>query len=273
MLRSSHEFDGLLFRLPSCRTAFPQRGRWDVSVSKARETGKTATAETPAHWEKRSAARVLDIGRDQILERSRRIVEAAYLLLEQDGLDGLTIRSVLKKTGLSRRAFYERFEGKDELMLAVFEQTIRLAAGHYRDQIAPLKDPLERLELIVTSIALGRSADMPVPSTPSTRRSAAMSREHLRLAQSRPDELQAALNPLLELIVQQLAEGMSVGAVRSADPWRLATLLYNLVSTTVHTELLAHETSAPDPARKALLAQDLWMFCMRAIAAKPPSLN
>src|SRR3974390_2827646 len=68
----------------------------------------------PPSWEERSRNRVLEIGGDQILERSRRIVEAAYDLLNEAGLDGLTIRAVLEKTGLSRRAFYERFAGKDD---------------------------------------------------------------------------------------------------------------------------------------------------------------
>jgi AcrR family transcriptional regulator len=238
-----------------------------MSVGIAAKTGSAAARGAPAHWEERSASRVLEAGRDQILERSRRIVEAAYTLLEQDGLDGVTIRAVLKRTKLSRRAFYERFGGKDDLMLAVFEHTIRLAARHYGDQVAHLAQPLERLELIVTSIVLGRSADVQSQSPGSGRRGAAMSREHLRLAQSRPNDLQAALSPLLELIAQQLSEGMSVGAVRSGDPWRLATLLYNLVSTTTHTELLAHETAIRDPARTASLARDLWVFCLRGIAA------
>ena len=225
-----------------------------------------AVLAAPARWEERSATRILEVAGDQILERSRRIVEAAHALLEQHGLDGVTIRAVLKKTGLSRRAFYERFGGKDDLMLAVFEHTIRLAARHYREQVAGLAQPLERLQLIVVSIVLGRNPDVQ-QSAGTGRRSAAMSREHLRLAQSRPGELQAALSPLLELIAQQLSEGIRLGSIRPADPGRLASLLYNLVSTTAHTELLAHETAAPDPSRMAGLADDLWAFCLRAIAA------
>src|SRR5271165_2383063 len=104
-----------------------------------------AGIDAPAPWEERSRNRVLEIGGDQLLERSRRIVEAAYDLLDEGGLQGLTIRAVLEKTGLSRRAFYERFAGKDDLMLAVFEQTIRLAASHYRGQVAALADPMARI--------------------------------------------------------------------------------------------------------------------------------
>ena len=199
-------------------------------------------------------------------DRSRQIVDAAYDLLEDEGLEGLTIRAVLKKTGLSRRAFYERFSGKDDLVVAVFEQTIRLAASHYREQVAPTPDPLERLKLIVTSIVLGTALDSSAAEQ-SNRRGAALSREHLRLAEARPADLQAALRPLVNLIAEQLADGMKAGLVREYAPQRLAALVYNLVSTTVHTELLAEETARPDRARRAQLAADIWEFCRRAIAA------
>jgi AcrR family transcriptional regulator len=200
-------------------------------------------------------------------KRSHRILEAAYDLLDEAGLEGLTIRAVLEKTGLSRRAFYDRFAGKDDLMLAVFEQTIRRAAGHYRELIGALADPLARLNLIVTGIVLGQRNLQNAGRRGSNRRGAALSREHLRLAESRPDELQAALQPLIVLIAEQLSSGMQAGSVRTGEPQRLAGLLYNLVSTTVHTELLAREGSRPDRARQTQLASDIWEFCRRAIAA------
>lgn len=202
----------------------------------------------------------------QILERSRSIVAAAYVLLDKEGLEGLTIRAVLVKTGLSRRAFYERFAGKDDLMLAVFEHTVRLAADHYRAQVATLTDPMARMELIVTCIVLGEST-LKESGGNTSRRGAAMSREHLRLAQSRTDDLQAALDPLIALIAEQLFRGMEVGSVRDCAPQRLATLVYNLVATTVHTELLAQEARVRDRTRRLQLAADLWEFCRRAIAA------
>jgi AcrR family transcriptional regulator len=236
--------------------------------SKSDRSAATASQlAAPARWEERSTNRVLESRRDQILERSRQIVEAGYELLDAAGLEGLTIRAVLKKTGLSRRAFYERFADKDELVLAVFEQTIRLAASHYSELFRALSDPMERLELLVTSIVLGRSTLEGVDSEQSNRRGAAMSREHLRLAESRPDDLQVALSPLITLIAQQLSDGMKVGVVRHSDPQRLAALVYNLVSTTVHSELLAEDTARHDRARRGQLAADIWEFCRRAIAA------
>jgi AcrR family transcriptional regulator len=235
-------------------------------AAKPAQSAVAARFDTLPRWEERSTHRVLLARREQILERSRHIVEAAYDLLEESGLDGLTIRAVLKKTGLSRRAFYERFADKDDLVLAVFEYTIGLASRHYSELVDALCDPMERLKLIVTSIVLGGNTLEGEDSGPSHRRGAAMSREHLRLAQSRPHELQAALNPLLALIAQQLSDGMRAGLVRVGSPQRLAALVYNLVSTTVHTEFLAQEADQPDQPRRIELAGDIWEFCRRAIA-------
>jgi AcrR family transcriptional regulator len=237
-----------------------------TTLAKSARSATRPDIDAPPRWEERSRDRVLEVSRDQILERSRRIVEAAYELLDEQGLEGLTIRAVLERTGLSRRAFYERFAGKDDLMLAVFEQTIRFAAGHYREQVRTLADPMARLQLIVTCLVLGQRNLEDAGRGLSNRRGAAMSREHLRLAESRPDELQVALDPLITLIAEQLSNGMRAGLVREGAPQRLAALLYNLVSTTVHTELLAQEGRRPDRARQAQLAADIWEFCRRAIA-------
>lgn len=225
------------------------------------------SSDPPPQWEARTAQRVVDASRDQILERSRRIVEAAYELLAESGLDGLTIRAVLRRTGLSRRAFYDRFEGKDDLVLAVFEQGIRRAAQLFAELTAPMADPLERLQLIVTYIVLGKGMQSPDSDALAERRAAALSREHLRLAEARPGDLQAALRPLIALLAQQLEAGMNAGVVRRDDPQRLATLLYNLVSTTVHSELLSRENTPTDRQAKLRLADDVWEFCRRAIAA------
>jgi AcrR family transcriptional regulator len=204
-----------------------------------------------------------DTAADPLEARTRLILEAAYELLDEDGLEGLTIRAVLKRTGLARRAFYECFAEKDDLMLAVFTSAISLAASYYAQAMAGLANPLERLKLIVTSIVLERAPD--APRSMSGRRGAALSREHLRLAEARPADLQNALTPLIALMAQQLADGMAAGLVRRADPQRQAALVYNLVSTTVHAELLTQERT--DRARRERLAEDIWEFCRRALSA------
>jgi AcrR family transcriptional regulator len=200
-------------------------------------------------------------------DRRRQIVAAAYELLDEAGLEGLTIRAVLARTGLARRAFYENFSGKDDLVLAVFETTLLGAAQYYADLAQRLGDPLETIREIAQGIVLARYGLEQDPGEAIDRRSAAMAREHLRLGETRPEELQAALKPLLELIAAQVREGIRTGQFRDADPDLQARLVYNLVATTAYTELIAGDGSGSDRERRQALAESLWEFCQRAIVA------
>jgi len=200
-------------------------------------------------------------------DRVAKIVAAAYELLDEAGLEGLTIRAVLARTGLARRAFYECFSGKDDLVLAVFETTLLGAARYYEALARELGDPLETVREIAQGIVLGRYGLEQDPGESIDRRSAAMAREHLRLAETRPDELQAALRPLLDLIAEQVRAGIRTGQFRKADPDLQARLVYNLVATTAHTELIAEDRRGSDRETRRALADNLWEFCRRAIVA------
>lgn len=200
-------------------------------------------------------------------ERTSAIVGAAYELLDAGGLEELTIRAVLKRTGLARRAFYEQFAGKDDLVLAVFEQSMRFAAEMYDEMVAPITDPVERLRTIIVSIGSGGPFSEDAGGGDDSRLAAALSREHLRLAEARPAELHSALEPLMALLVRQLEAGMAAGTMRQADPQRLAVFIYNLVATTLHTELIAGETRKIQIEQRQLIAEELWEFVRRAIAA------
>lgn len=205
--------------------------------------------------------------------RARLLVLAAHDLLDAVGLEGLTIRAVLARTGLARRAFYESFGSKDDLVLAVFTHTLDHAARQFARMIAHEPDPLARLRWIIDAIVLGKAVIGQEGGQTAGLRGAALAREHLRLASTRPAELRHAVAPLIGLIAHQLHEGQKAGVVRSGDADRLAALVYNLVSTTVHAELLTRETApgaghaATDTERRARIAAEIWHFCARAIAA------
>ena len=226
---------------------------------RAAPAGEPSPLEGVARWEERSVSRVLRSGRERVLARSRRFVRAAQEILAASGFEGLTVRAVLDRTSLSRRAFYERFDGIDDLILAVFEQTFRDGAAAIRAQLAKIDDPLERLRSIVETMLLGPGSGV------SIRYAVMMSREHLRLAEARPDDLQRALEPLTALIAEQLAAGMERGVVRQADAMQLATLVQSLVAATTHASLLSRASGPETPAQGAAAA--LWEFCLRAVRA------
>jgi len=210
-----------------------------------------------AGWEERSTARVLDPARRRAVEQSRRIVAVAREIIAESGVDGLTVQGVRARTGLSLRAFYQRFVGKDDLLVAVFEETLRDAASSFASETAAVADPAEKLRLLVTGIfTRGISDDVLKQSVP-------LSREHLRLAESRPDELRYALEPLTVLVAEYLAAGMAAGVVRRTEPRRLAVLVLNLVFAQIHAVLLG--TAAERDVERS--GGELWEFCWRAVGA------
>ena len=198
--------------------------------------------------------------------KCKQIVDVAYALLADGGLEGLTIRSVLAQSGLARRAFYDCFATKDDLVLAVFQHTLADAAAIFTAHIADMESPIDRLRYIITAIVIGHGATSGEKEWASNRRAAALSREHLRLAEARPLELQRAVAPLVGLIATQIEAGIKEGLVRQSNVERMGLLVYNLVSTTVHSQLIAEESSTPDLGDRTKLADEIWQFCLRAIA-------
>jgi AcrR family transcriptional regulator len=202
---------------------------------------------------------------DEACLRRRRIIDAANELLEEAGLEGLTIRAMLKRTGLARRAFYERFASKDDLVLAVFAETLKDAADFFGSQ--DQGDPIEQLRVIVVGLVMGSQEHSRVLGM---RRVAAMVREHLRLAQTRPAELANALSPLLRIIADRIAAGIGTGQLRDCDPELQAQLIYNLVASTLHLDLMIEDSGGEGTnIRRRRLADEIWDFCRGGIVADP----
>jgi AcrR family transcriptional regulator len=208
-------------------------------------------------------ANISDTADDGSCLRRQRIIAAANELLDEEGLEGLTIRAVLKRSGLARRAFYERFVGKDDLVLAVFDETLADAAAFFAQEIADLPDPLARIRHIVTGLTFGALDN---DNGLGVRRISAIVREHMRLAESHPTELEKALRPLLGVIAEQISDGIRTGQLRTGDPVLQATMIYNLVATTIHPALLTGEHGRLTDDRQRL-GDEIWEFCRRAIVA------
>ena len=71
-------------------------------------------------------------------DRGANLIDAAYAVLEEGGLDSLTVRAVLQRTGLARRAFYDRFSGKDDLVLAVIQRQAECVLGTHEGLLQKL---------------------------------------------------------------------------------------------------------------------------------------
>ncbi|WP_330254983.1 TetR/AcrR family transcriptional regulator [Nocardia sp. NBC_00565] len=206
-------------------------------------------------WQQRSIERSLKNVRVRVQDRHDRFVAAAIDLLSERDESDFTIQDVVERSAMSLGTFYSYFDGKVSLMLAVYETILRRTAMPLlRERCDREKDPVLRTKALLYGM-------VELASVPS-RLSRALSVFHLRLAETRPDDLRQALEPLHLFIVELLTE--VAAAERLRDDVGLdtqAALLQELLLSTTHFTVLA---GLPHTS-----ADDLWTFCSSAILSPP----
>jgi AcrR family transcriptional regulator len=80
-------------------------------------------------------------------EQREKLLEAATEVFAQRGYAGATVEAVIKKTGMSRRTFYEHFDDLRDLLNRVHDRAAALAFEFITAQTAEVKDPLARIRV------------------------------------------------------------------------------------------------------------------------------
>src|SRR5438876_21944 len=108
-------------------------------------------AASPASWAERAADRspTLQRSRARQIEQAKVIVDAARRLIAERG-EHFTTQELVKEAGVALQTFYRLFSGKDQLLLAVFEDMIAESCMQYEDAARELPDPVARLHFYVT---------------------------------------------------------------------------------------------------------------------------
>ncbi|HVC70943.1 MAG TPA: TetR/AcrR family transcriptional regulator [Acidimicrobiales bacterium] len=185
---------------------------------------------------------------------TRDLVEAARVLMWDTGAPGFTVTQVVAAAGTSLKSFYRCFESKDELLVALFEDDARRGAQALAEAVARCDEPLDRVRCAVQGLFGFITLDGRLPYA------AALVREHLRLSESRPDELRAVLQPFVAILAVELDKGRLHGVIAVDDPARTARTLFHLVVSHLHA-LICHQIEE-SPAE---VADDLWSFCAAAL--------
>src|SRR3954463_8008059 len=100
-------------------------------------------------WRDLAVARSLDPARARAETRVQRFLDAALDLMSSTSGKDFTVQEVVERSGQSLRSFYQYFDGKYELLLALFEDSVRSTAQQLQIQIEDVNDPLERLHIAV----------------------------------------------------------------------------------------------------------------------------
>jgi AcrR family transcriptional regulator len=223
----------------------------DVDINVDTDTDEEPAKENVPNWQKRSVERSLRSARARAQKRSDRFVEAALELIEESEEHDFTLQDVLDRTTMSVRTFYNFFDGKDSLLLAVYETILeKTAVPILRERCNLVADPVQRVRALFEAMA-------EISGTPA-HLSRTLSLFHLRLAQSRPQDLIHALEPLQKFIVELLESVAAAGQLRDdVEISALAAMLQEL--------LLADAHSAAIVGVRTRTQDDLWAFCSAAI--------
>src|SRR4051812_27073478 len=160
-----------------------------------------------------SVARVIDPARERAETRVQRFLDAAFELMASTGKD-FTLQEVVERSGLSLRSFYQYFNGKHELLLALLEDSVRRNEEQLRDAVADEDTPLGRLHaMVVTYYRMCRHSSATKGAAKA--RVPALAEFAQQLLSDHPQEAVVAMAPLLALCEQLLADAAAAGVVRN----------------------------------------------------------
>ena len=84
---------------------------------------------TAPGWRQRAVSRSLSAARTRAEQRVQRLMDAAFGLIDEKGTTEFTIQEVVDRSKQSLRGFYQYFDGKDELLFALLEDNLKVAAN------------------------------------------------------------------------------------------------------------------------------------------------
>jgi AcrR family transcriptional regulator len=218
-----------------------------------------ASADLP-QWRSRALDRSLEEPRARSVARMDRLVGAARDLANQSGNAAFTVAQVADAAGCSLKGFYRCFASKDELLLALLEDDSRLGARLLLQRIEGATTPQARLHAYVVGIfemlahpgAIGYAG--------------VLVREHRRLSEEHPDELDAALASLVGVLVDEIRRADGAGVIAATDPIRDAHATFTLVLSGVHDVTLGR-------AEPLDVAAHTWRFVWRGLGGRDELKN
>jgi len=214
-------------------------------------------ANEPA-WRERAVARSLNAARFRAEQRVQRFLDAAFELIDEKGTTEFTIQEVVDRSKQSLRSFYEYFDGKDELVLALFEESIREADDDIRAIVEAEHDPLDRLQAF--AIRLHEWCDpIEAPRKRGSHNRRAISEFSMHLAVNHSERVRAALSPQTRLLRDLVDAAAQAGAIRVADTRRAAALIQQ---TVMHSWFGNRLVENP---KQRLTAQETWEFVLHGL--------
>jgi AcrR family transcriptional regulator len=211
-----------------------------------------------AGWRQRAVSKSLSAARSRAEQRVQRLLDAAFDLIDERGTTEFTIQEVVERSKQSLRGFYQYFEGKDELLFALLEETIRESAADIREAVDSESEPLERLRAFTI-----RLHEWCEPIGKRRKRGKhnrfPLSEFSLQIAIKDPERVALVMAPISRLLVELLDAAVAAGAIHAADTQRAAVLIQQ---TVMYGWLMNRLVQSP---RMRVTAGDAWEFCLHGL--------
>lgn len=200
-------------------------------------------------WRERAIERSTRSARQRAAKRVQQFLDAARAIIAAKGTVDFTVQEVVDRSRLSLRSFYLYFDGKHELLLALFEEEMSEAVQRITTATEE-GDPLERLEQAVCILyelcTPDRASEQPL-----------FYEFAQRLLVTHPDEVSRSYAPLFEYMAELTRAAAEADLLRPGHPRRQAAIVLQAATTT------AGRTGG---ARQPITAAEMWEFCLHAIA-------
>ncbi|XVQ14822.1 TetR/AcrR family transcriptional regulator [Spirillospora sp. CA-255316] len=220
----------------------------------------TDVSEGPA-WRQRAVERSIRAVRQRAEQRVQRFLDTAQELIAEKGTTDFTVQEIVDRSEQSLRSFYQHFDGKHELLLALFEDAMARSADRIREAAYAEPDPIQRLKVAVEMLYESSRPDPDVQRP-------LFNDFALQLLVKHPAEVTAAHVPLLTLFTELIEEAARHGEISSDRPRRLAALV---MQTTMFTAQASGAAVAGHTA--PVTAEEVWRFCIGGISGSsdPPA--
>jgi len=206
-------------------------------------------------WKQRAVERSIKTARLRAAQRVQRFLDAAQAIIIEKGSTDFTVQEVVERSRQSLRSFYLQFNGKHELLLALFEDALVRTSDQIRAATEGQAKPLEQLKV---AIELLFELSRPDPSA----KRPLFTDFAPRLLVSHPTEVRVAFTPLLTLLTELMEAADAAGELRKGvNARRMAAMI-------MQTVMFVAQSSADsdDPAAHPITADEVWDFCAHGLA-------
>jgi AcrR family transcriptional regulator len=222
-------------------------------------------SEDSATWREQAMDRVLSPARVRAEERLQSFFDAALDLMQTSHGTDFTVQEVVERSGQSLRSFYQYFDGKYALLLALFDDSVRTTTDELRELVATEADPLARLHRVAVEYyrlcvpaSKGKRARKRSPR--------ALAEFSLQLLTEHPKEASQAFVPLLALFEELLDQAAVAGYVRpNLTHSRTAGVVLQALMFNAFASIISGSSTTGqggDPA------EELWDLLLHGIAIR-----